>query len=307
MMLALAPWLAAMSVMVGSPTIGVEPPNLTGRASENDELVQREIDQAVAAHGTPPGADPAQYRVRVTVVEAERDYTIQFELLDASGVSVAKTESSCDICAETEAAAQTGRDLAAFLASNVKATDTSVRITSSPSGATVVLDGTAVGTTPYEAPIEAGDHRIAVERDGYTASSREFSAAEGKANELHVDLVGKAPKDAPRQPNPKAKRAAWIGGWVGIGVGVALLTTGIALLAVDGKDIKSDCSGANMDAFGRCKYRYETTGGGAAATVLGVAFAGAGTGLVIWSRPKKNDAELRAHLGPTRVGLTLRF
>jgi hypothetical protein len=309
MMLALAPWLASMSVIVGTPTIGVEPPNLTGRASENDELFQREIDQAVAAHGTPTAAAQAQYRVRVSVGEAERDYTIQLELLDASGASVAKTESSCDICAETEAAAQTGRDLAAFLATNVKATNTVVRITSTPSGATVRIDGTEVGTTPYEAAIEPGDHQVAIERDGYTASSREFAAAEGKQSELHVDLEGRAaPRKPAREPSPRAQKGAWIGGWVGIGVGVALLTTGIALLAIDGNDIKNDCSGANMDAFGRCKYRYETTGGGAAATLLGVAFAGAGTGLVVWSRPKKkNSAELKAHFGPRRVGLTLRF
>lgn len=309
MMLALAPWLASMSVIVGSPTIGVEPPNLTGRASENDELFQREIDQAIAAHGEPAAAAQAQYRVRVTVVETDRDYTIQFELLDASGASVAKTESSCDICAETEAAAQTGRDLGAFLESNVKATDTAVRITSTPSGANVLIDGTSVGTTPYEAPIEPGKHTVALERDGYQSSSREFAAAEGKQSEMHVDLVGRSsPTQPAREPSPRGKKAAWVAGWVGIGVGVALLTTGIALLAIDGKEIKNDCSGSNIDAFGNCKYRYETTGGGVAATVVGVAFAGAGTGLVLWSRPKKkNGAELRAHFGPTRVGLTFAF
>jgi len=307
MILVLAPWLASMSVIVGSPTIGVEPPNLTGRASENNELFQREIDQAVAGQGEPTAAAQAQYRVRVTVVEADRDYTIQLELLDASGASVAKTESSCDICAETEAASQTGRDLAAFLATHVKATDTAVRITSNPSGATVLIDGTAVGTTPYEAAIEPGSHRVALERDGYTSASREFAAAEGKESELHVDLVGQAPSRKAREPSPQLKRGAWIGGWVGIGVGVALLTTGIALLAIDGNDIKNDCSGANIDAFGNCRYRYETTGGGAAATLLGVAFAGAGTGLVVWSRPKKNGAQLKAHLAPTRVGLTFSF
>lgn len=298
---------AWMAVSLGDPAIAVEPPKLTGRAVENSELFQREIDQAAAARGEAPAG--SQLRLQVSVDEDARDYAIRFELFDASGTSVAKAETSCDICAETEAAAQTGRELAAFLAANAKAVGTSVRITSEPPGATVLVDGAEVGTTPYEGPIAAGKHTIALQRDGYEGSSREFDAAEGKTSEMHVDLEGRAPKqkNPGREPNDSTRRAAWIGGWVGIGVGVALLTTGIALLAIDGNEIKSDCSGANMDAFGNCKYRYETTGGGAAATVLGVAFAGAGTGLVVWSRPKKNGAQLKAHLSPTRVGLTLRF
>jgi hypothetical protein len=299
--------LAWMSVFLGEPAIAVEPPKLTGRAVENRELFQREIDQAAAARGEAPAG--GQLRLHVSVDEDARDYAISFELFDASGTSVAKAESSCDICAETEAAAQTGRELAAFLAANATAAGTSVRITSEPSGATVLIDGTEVGTTPYEAAIEPGTHSVAVRHDGYDASSREMEAATGKTSEMHLDLVGRAPSKPGRkqEPNPNVRRGAWIGGWVGIGVGIALLTTGIALLAVDGNDIKSDCGGANIDAFGNCKYRYETTGGGAAATVLGLAFAGAGTGLVVWARPKKNGAHLKAHLAPTRVGLSLRF
>jgi hypothetical protein len=302
-------WLAWMSVILGGPTITVEPPKLTGRAVEQADLFQREIDQAVAAHAEPAVAD-AQYRLRVSVEEDARDYQIRFELLDAAGASVATATSSCDICAEGEAAAQSGRDLAAFLAANLTATAaTSVHVTSDPSGARVLVDGNEVGTTPYEAAIEPGEHTVVVEQDGYRSTTRGFTAAEGKTSEMHVELQersGARPRST-AEPNPKVKRGAWIGGWVGIGVGIGLLTTGIALLAIDGNDIKSDCSGANIDAFGNCKYRYETTGGGAAATVLGLAFAGAGTGLVIWSRPKKGGQSLAAHIGPTRVGLTMRF
>ncbi len=297
---------AWMAVSLVEPAIAVEPPKLTGRAVENSELFQREIDQAAAARGEAPAG--GQRRLQVSVDEDARDYAIRFELFDASGTSVAKAETSCDICAETEAAALTGRELAAFLAANPAVAGTTVRITSEPAGATVLVDGNEVGTTPYEGSIEPGPHTVALRHDGYDASSREFDAAEGKTSEMHVDLVGRAPKKAPASPpSDKTRRGLWIGGWAGIGVGVALLTTGIALLAIDGNEIKSDCSGANVDAFGTCKYRYETTGGGAAATVLGVAFAGVGTGLVVWARPRKNGAHLKADLSPTRVGMTLRF
>src|SRR5690349_10512675 len=177
--------LAWMSMSFGEPAIAVEPPKMTGRAVENSELFQREIDQAAAARGEAPAG--GQLRLHVSVDEDARDYVIRFELFDASGTSVAKAESSCDICAETEAAAQTGKDLAAFLAANATAAaGTSVRITSEPAGATVVIDGAEVGTTPYEAAIEPGPHSIALRHDGYDASSREFEAAEGKTSEMHV-------------------------------------------------------------------------------------------------------------------------
>lgn len=302
--LALAPWLGWMSVTLSDgPAIAVETPDLTGRAVENQEMFQREIDQAVAARGTPTDAPDAAYRVRVRVQEDARDYAIHLELLDQSGNSVAVADSSCDICSETEAAAQTGRDLVALLSANLDVT-TSVRFTSEPAGATVMLDGTAIGKTPIATSLEPGPHRVAFERDGYETTSRDFDAERGKTGEVRVDLVGG------RQPTPQRKdlkRLGWIGGWVGIGVGVALLTTGIALLAVDEREIKSDCSGANKDAFGTCRYRYNTIAGGAAATVLGLTVAGTGIGFVVWSRPNKGKQQLRANLGPTRVALTLRF
>lgn len=318
--LALAPWLGTMSVVLAEgPPILVEPPELTGRAIEHRGLIQGEIDRAVNAHGTlvatQPGCDAAcvaaqaesskaQFRVRVRVQEEDRDYTIALELLDAAGTSVAHSDTSCDICAETEAAAQTGHDLEALLAANVRPA-TSVRITTAPTGANVVFDGSALGTTPIETAVEPGPHTVEVRREGHVTATREFTAQAGKASELHIELAPAG--DAAPPVRREARRGAWIGGWAAIGVGVALLTTGIALLAIDEREIKSDCSGANVDAFGHCRYRYNTFGGGVAATVLGVATAGAGIGLVIWSRPRKGEPELRANLGPTRVGLTLRF
>jgi len=318
--LALAPWLGSMSVLLAEgPPILVEPPELTGRAVENRELIAGEIDKAVAAHGTKiatqPGCDAAcvaaqaqsskaQFRVRVRVQEEDRDYTIALELLDAAGTSVARSDTSCDICAENEAAAQTGRDLDALLAANVRP-PTSVRITTAPSGANVVFDGSALGTTPIETPVEPGRHEVTLEREGYQPASREFTAQDGKTSELHVELVKGG--EAPPPLRKSVRKGAWIGGWVAIGVGVALLSTGIALLAIDEREIKNDCSGSNVDAFGNCRYRYNTFGGGAAATAIGLAAAGTGIGLVIWSRPRKGEPELRANLGPTRVGLTLRF
>ncbi|HET6584596.1 MAG TPA: PEGA domain-containing protein [Nannocystaceae bacterium] len=304
--LALAPCLGWMSVDLSErPSIAVEPPTLTGRAVENQELFQREIDQAVAAQADV--ADPAEaaYRVRVQVQEDARDYAIRVEVLDAEGSSVAVAESSCDICSEAEAASQTGRELAALLSSGKLDVTTSVRFTSEPPGATVVLDGRNVGKTPIATSLEPGPHTVVYERDGYESRTRQFEAEAGEQGEVHVDLGGGS--GTPAAPNKSLRRAAWIGGWVGIGVGVALLTTGIALLAVDGNEIKSDCDGANKDAFGHCRYRHKTTAGGAAATVLGVVVAGTGVGFVVWSRPNKGKQQLRANVGPGRVALTLRF
>ena len=98
-----------------------------------------------------------------------------------------------------------------------------------------------------------------------------------------------------------------------------MLGGGIALLAIDGRPYKQDCSGMNVDVDGRCRYRYDTLAGGAALTGVGIAafVVGISTGLVVFSRkrnakPEKDDFDedtvhVQPILGPTSAGLRVRF
>jgi hypothetical protein len=55
-----------------------------------------------------------------------------------------------------------------------------VSFASRPPGATVIVDGRSVGTTPVRVPsLTAGSHRVRLERDGYHPWATTFSVIAG--------------------------------------------------------------------------------------------------------------------------------
>ena len=62
-------------------------------------------------------------------------------------------------------------------------------VTTSPSGATILLDGKPVpGATPLSVEIPAGTHGLTVRRDGYAVETRPLEARFGRAVIASVDL-----------------------------------------------------------------------------------------------------------------------
>jgi hypothetical protein len=305
---------APAAAPAGGRSIVVEPPTLEGQASEDGgPKLQTSLQRALtgaqvrfAAAGCDAACvdamvaeSGATFRLRVTLREENRDYTASIEWVDAQGGEVARGEASCEICTVDEAADAAAKEAAKLLPASQP---TALAITTDPTGARVTLDGKAVGGTPVELEVEAGPHEIGIELPGYRYEHRAVTVAEGEREEVAVDLVA-APVDDRRKPKLD-RRKAWIAGWTTLGVGVALLAGGITLIAFDEKPVKNDCSGANIDAFGNCAYRWNTLGGGIAMTAVGVAAAGAGVGLVVVSRPR---AQVRASVGPGRTGIAIAF
>jgi hypothetical protein len=109
-------------------------------------------------------------------------------------------------------------------------------------GATVLVDGRAVGTTPMSTlPLEEGAHEVRVEKPGYEPWARTVTIARGEPVALRADLV----TQVVAQPATTSSAAAVeedyeieegssgadgliIGGWVATGVGLAALGTGVA-------------------------------------------------------------------------------
>jgi hypothetical protein len=57
-------------------------------------------------------------------------------------------------------------------------------------GASVLLDGAAIGTTPLEArPVAPGPHRVEARLPGHTAAQRDLTLAAGESAELELPLV----------------------------------------------------------------------------------------------------------------------
>jgi formylglycine-generating enzyme required for sulfatase activity len=81
------------------------------------------------------------------------------------------------------------RVLAADLAPNWA----QLTVATSPADATVSLDGTAVGSTPLEQPVEAGERLLEIRRQGFKSFSRRLRVTAGEA--LDLGLVRLEPVD----------------------------------------------------------------------------------------------------------------
>jgi hypothetical protein len=98
------------------------------------------------------------------------------------------------------------------------------------------------------------------------------------------------------------QRPAWPG-WLGLGAGLALGLVGATLIAIDEAPYRRDCSGANLDALGNCRYRLATAPLGIGLAIVGGVALGTGIGLTVWAHPSgRSGAETRAG-----VSLTWRF
>jgi hypothetical protein len=217
-------------------------------------------------------------------------------------------------------------------------TDAGIEVVKAPQGcadascaAKAVADGQARAYVSAEvritgsdyaltADILDGDGRSLARKDGLceictydeaAVALRELVAAAAGAlgpSEAVVPAKVIEPEPAPPPPPPSKRmspRTTEIIAWTAIGVGVAALVGGITLLVLDENPVKSNCSGPQVDADGDCAFRYDTLGGGIGLTVAGVAVAGGGVGLLLWSR--KHGKREPAALSLVPWGVRARF
>lgn len=63
-----------------------------------------------------------------------------------------------------------------------------LRVTTAAPGATVFVDGTSVGVTPWESGVAAGDHLVVVEKDGFGRFERRVTVGQGGALDVAAEL-----------------------------------------------------------------------------------------------------------------------
>ncbi len=73
-----------------------------------------------------------------------------------------------------------------------------LQINSSPSGATVIIDGNTVGTTPGSATLSTGTHTVQLTRAGYVPETRTVQITAGQSSSLNVVLT---PETVNQPPN----------------------------------------------------------------------------------------------------------
>jgi hypothetical protein len=240
--------------------------------------------------------------VGVSVGAVGSDYRIEVQVVDADGGVASTKEGVCEICRHEEVVAKVGTLVAEASAEAAPAEEAepeaetgTVAVLSNPKGATVILDGRSIGTAPVTTEVAPGTHTLRLEHKGYEPTERTIEVAAGATVDEAIELSRK---------QVIAPQTEIVIGWVALGVGVAAVATGAALVAIDENPIKSECTGANVDANGVCKFRYNTIGGGVAALVIGLAATGTGVGFLV------HGYRSRGRTGEVAVGpgsLTWRF
>jgi hypothetical protein len=250
--------------------------------------------------------------VRINLRGDSRDYEIKVELLDGrSGDVVATTDGFCDTCGAAEL-----QDLVIDKAVRLQATlraqqvgPATLVVESNPAGAAVYLDGQLVGETPLHYETVSGTRRIRVQQNGFVTAEREVELVGGVEKRVELELAPVPAIDDGGANDPSQSRVPTIlkaTGGAGVGVGVALIGAGIALLVLNDRPIESRCTGENVDADNDCKYLHDTMAGGIGLTVGGAVVAGVGVGLLVWGMKRgKAQPSATARLGVTRNGLML--
>jgi hypothetical protein len=254
------------------------------------------------------GKAAATHLVRASVHMEESDYVIALELVDgATGKVVHQASQTCELCGLTEAQA-VARSLAESLKDQLVAASAepgTLTVESTPAGAEVLVDGEPVGTTPLELQVAAGAHAIVLRLPGHVDEERRVVVEPGDTSSLELRLAAAAPAD-----DGKPDRSALLRplGWASLGVGVAALGSGIALLVLDENPVTfTRCSGIDVDVDGNCRFRHNTLAGGVVMTIVGVVGITAGALLVARTRKAGKSDERRARLRPTLRGFAIQF
>ena len=131
-------------------------------------------------------------------------------------------------------------------------------LTSKPDGGRITVDGKPAGATPLELDLPAGDHRLALERDGVPTEARLVTIRIGETAQIDMSLGGAGAVDA------SGDGGARLYPKLVIGAGAALLVTGGLLI------------GTSQSDTGESPTYRDTTALGAVVGVLGVIAIGGG-------------------------------
>ncbi len=207
-----------------------------------------------------------------------------------------------------------------------------------PSGATIAVDGKAVGTTPFVAPVRVaiGQHTVVASLEGHIVKDSGLKLSPKQTLTVALELVAapeasvqpQAVEPPPAEPQavPKAKPAkdlaaapepqpsgAWkTVGWIGVALGAvgvaAGARVGVLALGVD-EHLSNVCAG------GHCTQKHASdverlerlTWSANAFIGAGVVLAAAGATLVLWPATSTTSEQVTLTVGPTALSVKGQF
>ncbi len=181
--------------------------------------------------------------------------------------------------------------------------DASLRVESTPKGATLRIDGREVGQTDWEGRLSLGEHVIEVNTKGFVGAKQRVTLERRKQREIAV-VLERVPDRAAEQ---RAARNAKIGvglayGLGGIGLGMFGVAGGLALQT--SSQLKASCANQQCPSTETGKFQEINTMGTVATVGLIVTGIGAAAGTTIFflTRPSEGKRPGTPSLG-VRVGL----
>lgn len=178
-----------------------------------------------------------RYRVKVTQPagkNSKADWRLNIELVDVDiGAFGARITETCSACSDTQASDQLGDMVKRGIFQSASLPRGVLEVKSRPPGATVFVDGTELGITPYKRAAFAGRHKLVLRHTGFRSEQVETDVKDGEKKHLEVTLnPGQDPVKVvviEKEKTPVYKKW-WF--WVAIGGAVAAaagITAGIAV------------------------------------------------------------------------------
>ncbi|MEZ4398419.1 MAG: PEGA domain-containing protein [Kofleriaceae bacterium] len=292
----LDPWLKAKGFAV---EVGVSDVTVVNKLVDCFVLIDQSCAEAAVAR-------LARDNTLFVMVEVSRDFDTQTDevkltgwLYGAGGKAVVAQSVFCRAC-RNDTLGPTVEDLAKALFAVAGQGAGVIKVTSTPPGARVLIDGVAAGTTPWEQGVRTGPHTITVELAGHRTETRPVEIVKDKTAELAIELTPGA------DPNGAGRRGPRDATWLGVaGGGAALMLAGAVMVAID-----QDCAkNGPCDVAPSAKTFRDTGLAGALTLVGGAVVAGVG-GYLYWTSGKQVAASPTAWIEPGRgggLGLVGRF
>lgn len=185
-------------------------------------------------------------------------------------------------------------------------------VISTPGGATVVIDGRAVGVTPFTGDLALGQHRLQLDLPGYREPGREIALFPNVPQDLNVALDAvppaanaekMAPRAAPSSLEHDGPRRFGIAPWVVAGGGVVGLGSALGFELARRSDDRAAARASNqieLKEHADAMERHQTT----ARVLAGVGGALLVTGTVMLLFNEPTPAAPRMGLNCTFTGCT---
>lgn len=241
--------------------------------------LEHSLDVSISRREAPANDGPWQLAVRLFHTEVEQPAAV--------------SKKDCAACTPEQAAQLLKEATREVLAQGLQRHPATLSIESVPDGAEVLVDGAAIGKTPFSQQRFSGAVALTLRKPGFVPEERRIEVGDGESVPVHVELTPEPsaqPKAAPPRPTLPPRRPRWrlaVGGIL-LGAGVVIGGFGVSGLYVDGKCY----SAAGIHSCTNLlepQYHSGTLGGALLGTGLGLSLIG--SGMIAWPPSRSRNTK----------------